>query len=418
MAFRLKVPQMGESVVEGTIGKWFIEVGDKIVKDEPIVEIQTDKVNVEVPAETDGVLLETLVKIDDLVSVGQEIAVIGDPGEKTEAAARPKETKAEEPKAKAEPQKAKAAPEPAKEPAPVAQTTDVSKMKLSPAVRRLLREHNVDVTAIKGSGAGGRVTAQDIKDYVQSGKARPAASAAAARPAPVTGDKVVEEVPISRVRGLIADHMVKSKRISPHVTTFDECDFSRLVEFRKKNVDRIEKESGIRITYMPFIVKATCLALAEFPYMNASMTEDKIVLKKYYNIGIAVARESGLIVPVIKAADRKSILELMRDMKDVGDRARAERLTPADIEDGTFSITNAGGYGALNSTPIISQPQAAILGVHVIQKRPVVRDDQIVIRDMMNFGLSFDHRLIDGHYAVQFLRRLIEYIEYPEFMLL
>ncbi len=414
MAFRLKVPQMGESVVEGTIGKWFVEVGHNIVKDEPIVEIQTDKVNVEVPAETDGVLLETLVKVGDLVSVGQEIAVIGDAGEKSDAAAKPEPAK-EAPKAKAEPQAAKAAPAPV--PSPVAQTTDVGQMKLSPAVRRLLREHNVDVTAIRGSGAGGRVTAQDIKDYVASGKARPAAPSAA-RPAPVTGEKIVEEIPISRVRGLIADHMVKSKQISPHVTTFDECDFTRLVEFRKKSVDRIEKESGIRVTYMPFIVKAACLALAEFPYMNASMTQDKILLKKYYNIGIAVARESGLIVPVIKAADRKSILELMRDMKDIGDRARAEKLTPADIEDGTFSITNAGGYGALNSTPIISQPQVAILGVHAIQKRPVVRDDQIVIRDMMNFGLSFDHRLIDGHYAVQFLRRLIEYIEYPEFMLL
>jgi 2-oxoglutarate dehydrogenase complex dihydrolipoamide succinyltransferase (E2) component len=414
MAFRLKVPQMGESVVEGTIGKWFVEVGDKIVKDEPIVEIQTDKVNVEVPAETDGVMLETLVKVGDIVSVGQEIAVIGNVGEKAEAAGKSEPAKTE-PKARAEP---KGAPAPQRAPEPAAQTTDVSKMKLSPAVRRLLREHDVDVTAIKGSGASGRVTAQDVKDYVASGKAKPTVPSAKARPAPVSGEKVVEEVPISRVRGLIADHMVKSKRVSPHVTTFDECDFSHLVEFRKKNVDRIEKESGIRITYMPFIVKSTCMALAEFPYMNASMTEDKIILKKYYNIGIAVARESGLIVPVIKAADQKSILELMRDMKDVSDRARADKLTPADIEDGTFSITNAGGYGALNSTPIISQPQVAILGVHAIQKRPVVRDNQIVIRDMMNFGLSFDHRLIDGHYAVQFLRRLIEYLEYPESMLL
>jgi pyruvate/2-oxoglutarate dehydrogenase complex dihydrolipoamide acyltransferase (E2) component len=169
---------------------------------------------------------------------------------------------------------------------------------------------------------------------------------------------------------------------------------------------------------MPFLVAAACKALKEYPYLNASMTDDKIIIKRYYNIGIAVARESGLIVPVIKNADQKGIIQLMKELKDLGDRARAERLLPQDIEDGTFSLTNAGGYGAVNSTPIISQPQVAILGIHVIQKRPVVRDNQVVIRDMMNLGLSFDHRLIDGHYAVQFLRRLIGYIEEPELLLL
>jgi pyruvate/2-oxoglutarate dehydrogenase complex dihydrolipoamide acyltransferase (E2) component len=212
--------------------------------------------------------------------------------------------------------------------------------------------------------------------------------------------------------------MVKSKEISPHVTTFDECDFTRLVEFRRRHVDRIEAGTGVRLTYMPFIMKAACIALKEYPYLNASMTDDKILLRKYYNIGVAVARESGLIVPVVKAADGKSILQLQQEMKDIGDRARAERLTPADIENATFSLTNAGGYGALNSTPIISQPQVAILGIHAIQKRPVVRDDEIVIRQMMNMGLSFDHRLIDGHYAVMFLRRLISLLEEPELMLL
>jgi 2-oxoglutarate dehydrogenase E2 component (dihydrolipoamide succinyltransferase) len=190
------------------------------------------------------------------------------------------------------------------------------------------------------------------------------------------------------------------------------------VEFRKKHVDKIEDETGTRITYMPFIIKAACKALKEYPYINASMTEDKIILKHYYNIGVAVARDNGLIVPVIRAADQKSILELMETMKDLSDRARSDKLNIEDIEDGTFSVTNAGGYGALNSTPIISQPQVAILGVHAIQKRPVVRDGEIVIRDIMNLGLSFDHRLVDGHYAVMFLRKLISYIEDPEFMLL
>ncbi|MFH2055598.1 MAG: dihydrolipoyllysine-residue succinyltransferase [bacterium] len=416
MAYRLKVPQMGESVVEGTIGKWFIAVGEEIKKDQPLVEILTDKVNVEVPAESDGVLLEILAKEGELVPVGKEIAVIGEAGEK--AAAKP-----------ATGEKSVAKPE--ESPAAAKKVTAARKVvqqegpqKLSPAVRRLIKEHGIDVNELAGSGAGGRVTVKDIEDYLAESGAKPEpAPAPPARPTPVamptpSGEKRIEELPIPRVRGLIAEHMVRSKQISPHVTTFDECDFTRLVEFRKRHVDKIEAETGIRITYLPFIVAAACKALKEFPYMNASLTEDKIILRHYYNIGMAVAREDGLIVPVVKEADRLSVLQLAQAMRDLGDRARSGKLVPADIEGGTFSITNAGGYGALNSTPIISQPQVAILGVHAIQERPVVRDGQIVIRHMMNFGLSFDHRLIDGHYAVQFLRRVITLLEDPEFMLL
>lgn len=419
MAFKLKVPQMGESVVEGTIGKWFLKEGEKIVKDQPIVEILTDKVNVEVPAENDGVLLEILAPEGEIVAVGKEIAVIGEPDEK--AATKPAEksaTKAEAKPAQKEPEKKPAA---AKK-APAA----AGPQKLSPAVRRLIKEHGIDVTELQGSGSGGRVTVKDVEAYIeQSGAAQPEPEPTprptprpAPRPSAPAGEKPVEELPIPRVRGLIAEHMVRSKQISPHVTTFDECDFTRLVEFRRRHVERIQKETGTRITYLPFIIAATCKALKEYPYMNASLTEDKIILRYYYNIGMAVAREDGLIVPVIKDADQKSVLELAEAMRDLGDRARSGKLNPADIEGGTFSVTNAGGYGALNSTPIISQPQVGILGVHAIQERPVVRDGQIVIRHMMNFGLSFDHRLIDGHYAVQFLRRLITFIEDPEFMLL
>jgi 2-oxoglutarate dehydrogenase complex dihydrolipoamide succinyltransferase (E2) component len=414
MATVLKVPPMGESVVEGTINKWFVEVGQLIKKDQPIVELLTDKVNVAVPAEVDGVLLEILAPVGAIVPVGKEIALIGAPGEKPSIAADagvavPVATDA----------KMSAAPSVATVVVPSGEP-----QKLSPAVRRLIKEHGVDVTRLTGTGAGGRVTQKDVEDYI--GRIGKPAALAASTPAPSYTPSVprgepgkrIEELPIPRVRKLISEHMVRSKQTSAHVTTFDECDFTRVVEFRQKQVDRIEKEHGIRITYLPFIIAAACKALKEFPYMNASLMEDKIILKHYYNIGVAVARESGLIVPVIRNADTKGIIELMRDLKDLGDRARAERLMPTDIEDGTFSVTNAGVYGALNSTPIISQPQVAILGVHAIQKRPVVRDAQIVIRDMMNFGLSFDHRLIDGHYAVQFLRRLIEYIEEPELSLL
>ena len=422
MAYVMKVPVMGESVVEGTINQWFVKVGDTIKKDQPIVELLTDKVNVSVPAEADGVLLEIKAKVGDVVPVGKEIAVIGAVGEKAGAATESAPAAAP----KAAPAAAKAAPS---APAPVAApAASEGPIKLSPVVRRLIKEHGIDVSQLRGTGGGGRVTQKDVEDFIASkgtGAAAPASAAAASSaPAPSAPQPVydttkrVEEFPLTRVRKLIADHMVKSVQTSPHVTTFDECDFTRLVEFRTKHVERIEKEHGIRVTYMPFLVVAACKALKEFPLMNASMTNDKVIIKHYYNIGIAVARDSGLIVPVIKAADQKGIVQITKEMKDLGDRARAERLMPADIEDGTFSLTNAGGYGALNSTPIISQPQVAILGIHAIQKRPVVRDNQIVIRDMMNMGLSFDHRLIDGHYAVQFLRKLIGYIEEPELLLL
>jgi 2-oxoglutarate dehydrogenase complex dihydrolipoamide succinyltransferase (E2) component len=414
MATVLKVPQMGESVVEGTINKWFVEVGQPIKKDEPIVELLTDKVNVSLPADADGVLLEILAPVGAIVPVGKEIAIIGAPGEKAAASV----TKTTAPAATV----AKAAPVIA---APAPAPVSGEPQRLSPAVRRLIKEHGVDVAQLRGTGAGGRVTQKDVEDYIaRMGKPVQASASASAVPVyrpTVTGfdsGKRTEEIPIPRIRRLISEHMVKSRQTSAHVTTFDECDFTRLVEFRQQHVDRIEKEQGVRVTYMPFLITAACKALKEFPYINASLTEDKIILKHYYNIGVAVARESGLIVPVIKNADSKGVVELMRDLKDLGDRARSERLTPADIEDGTFSITNAGVYGALNSTPIISQPQVAILGVHAIQKRPVVRDGQIVIRDMMNLGMSFDHRLIDGHYAVQFLRRLITYLEFPELTLL
>ncbi len=422
MAYVMKVPVMGESVVEGTINQWFVKVGDTIKKDQPIVELLTDKVNVSVPAEADGVLLEIKAKVGDVVPVGKEIAVIGAVGEKAGAATESAPAAAP----KAAPAAAKAAPS---APAPVAApAASEGPIKLSPVVRRLIKEHGIDVSQLRGTGGGGRVTQKDVEDFIASkgtgaATASPAATTSSA-PAPSAPQPVydttkrVEEFPLTRVRKLIADHMVKSKQTSPHVTTFDECDFTRLVEFRTKHVERIEKEHGIRVTYMPFLVVAACKALKEFPLMNASMTNDKVIIKHYYNIGIAVARDSGLIVPVIKAADQKGIVQITKEMKDLGDRARAERLMPADIEDGTFSLTNAGGYGALNSTPIISQPQVAILGIHAIQKRPVVRDNQIVIRDMMNMGLSFDHRLIDGHYAVQFLRKLIGYIEEPELLLL
>lgn len=436
MAQSLKVPQMGESVVEGTVNKWFVEVGEPIKKDQPIVELLTDKVNVEVPAETDGVLLEIKAKVGDIVPVGKEIAIIGKLGEKPEKAEPVSEGKADrkeeeaktekkiekEKKQEATPaQKAEKAPA---TPKPTAEPQDLSRMRLSPAVRRLIKEHGVDVTRLTGTGSGGRVTKKDVEDYI-SGAAAPASGVSAEtmrQPStPSTaleGGERTEEIPLTHVRKLIAQHMVKSKQTSPHVTTFDECDFTRLVEFRKRVNPQIEEEHGIRLTYMPFIAYAACKAIRKYPFINSQMTEDKVIVKHFVNLGFAVARKSGLIVPVVKDAHRMSIIELAKAMKDLGERARDEKLKPTEIEAGTITLTNAGVYGAVNSTPIISQPQVAIVGIHAIKKRPWVVDDEIQIRDIMQLGMSFDHRLIDGHYAVQYLRTLITYIEEPEMMLL
>ncbi len=428
MAQSLKVPQMGESVVEGTVNKWFVEVGEPIKKDQPIVELLTDKVNVEVPAESDGVLLEIKAQVGDVVPVGKEIAVIGKPGEKTDSAKSSSNGKSAGSAAvqaapgKAEPAR-HATAEPARSAAPVA-TQDLSQLRLSPAVRRLIKEHGVDVTQLRGSGSNGRVTKEDVEAYISGAPAAPAATKTAATvhgAIPAGGfdeGPRTEEIPLSHVRKLIAQHMVKSKQISPHVTTFDECDFTRLVEFRKRVNPQVEEEHGIRLTYMPFIAYAACKAIRKFPYINASMTDTSVILKHYVNLGFAVARESGLIVPVVKDAHRLSIIELAKAMKDLGDRAKEEKLKPTEIEGGTITLTNAGVYGAVNSTPIISQPQVAIVGIHAIKKRPWVVDNEIKIRDIMQIGMSFDHRLIDGHYAVQFLRTMITFIEQPEMMLL
>jgi pyruvate/2-oxoglutarate dehydrogenase complex dihydrolipoamide acyltransferase (E2) component len=249
-------------------------------------------------------------------------------------------------------------------------------------------------------------------------------SPAAARPAPITsvapdgGEAVEERIPLEGVRKNISDHMVRSRQISAHVTTFEDCDFTELVEFRQKIKNHFLETYGANLTYMPFIMKAAVEALREFPTVNASMTDTEIILKKYYNIGVAVARENGLIVPVVHHADRKSIIEIAIELNDLGNRARTDQLKLDEVQGGTFTLTNAGMFGATASTPIINQPQVAILGIHNISEKPVVRDGEIVIRHMSTFGLSFDHRLIDGHTAVQFLHRLIEYLGEPARFLL
>ncbi|MCP4684931.1 MAG: 2-oxo acid dehydrogenase subunit E2 [bacterium] len=438
------VPQMGESVLEGTILEWKVQVGDKVENNQPLVELMTDKVNVEIPAETDGVLTAQFAKEGDVVPVGTRVATIDDgkAGEAKAAAPAAKEP------AKAAPAKAPAtsAPAPAAPAPEVKGTAARGKGKMSPKVRMMIREYGLDSEAITPTGKKGLVTVDDVMRTIEMRSTAagftggpipspalatapttpaPASPAAAPVPAAPAAPKVQVQIPIfeplpesqretrlplAGARKMIAEHMVHSVHTSTHVTTFEDIDLTELAAFRKEIKKSFIETYGANITFMPFVVKAACTALKEFPTINASMTEKEIIVKNYYNIGIAVARDEGLIVPVIKDADKKTIVELAVEIAQLGEKARTNRLMPDDVSGGTFTLTNAGMFGATASTPIISQPQVAILGIHAIARRPWVVDGEIVVRDISSFGMSFDHRLIDGHTAVQFLHRVHEYL--------
>jgi len=430
MPFSIVVPQMGESVVEGTVGRWLKAEGDPIRKDETVVEIMTDKVNVELPAVAAGTLGKILVPEGTVVGVGTEIGIILGPGE-----ALPSGMATKAPPAAA----ASGSTGGVATMAPPAQSATLTMTRpaedsdglkrSSPVVRRLLREHGLSLDEIPGSGGGGRVTKEDVLNFVRNRQAVPAQVASISLGAPksaapsappsaltipvVRGTETVERVPLAGVRKLIADHMVKSKHTSPHVMSMDEVDLTELVKARSLHKDEWTKMAGVNVTYLPFFIKSVVAALREFPTVNASIEGESIVYRKYYHMGIAVARDEGLIVPVIKFADQKSIIHLAREAADLADRARRNQLKPDEVVGSTFTLTNAGMYGALASTPVINQPEVAIIGMHMIQRRPVVRDDQIVARDMMYLTISFDHRLIDGHVAVQFLRNVCRRLENP-----
>jgi 2-oxoglutarate dehydrogenase complex dihydrolipoamide succinyltransferase (E2) component len=419
---------MGESVVEGTIGAWRKKVGDPVARDEVVVEILTDKITVEVPSAYAGRLGQILVAEGDVVKVGEPMALLLREGEadgELDGAAEQMAAAAAHGTLHGGAPLAPAHAE-APAPAPAAAAFEVAgRTRTSPALRRKARDLGIDLSQVSGSGPKGRIRQSDLEALAGGGTARRATPADArpllpvqARPAPAAAGEPVERLPFGGVRKLIAQHMVNSRHTSAHVTTLDEVDMTRLVEFRNRHKERILKQYGVKLTYMPFIIRAVTSALKNHPRLNASLTDREILLKKFYHIGVAVARDEGLIVPVVKYADAKGILQLAGEMAELADRARREALTPDDVSGGTFTITNAGMFGALASTPVIHQPQVAILGVHAIQKRPVVRDGQIVARDMMYLVVSFDHRLIDGHTAVQFLREVCENLEEPAHMLL
>jgi len=447
MPVTIVVPQLGESVVEGTIGKWLKKVGDPIAKDEPIVEIITDKINIELPSPAAGTLGAIAVPEGQVAQVGDPLGQILAAGESASAAqAAPKPAAAGSPAPQPmapQPAGAPAPSRPAPSPAPayataVATPPSTDGQRLSPAVRKLAKEHQVDVGLIRGSGMGGRVTREDVLTHLEARKVAASAPSQAAAPgrapeatpqpkplkpipAPAfaaAGARESERKPLTNIRKKIAENMVKSRHTAAHCSSWDEVDMTNLVELRKRLKDRVRMEYGVGLTYMPFIMRAVVRALKEYPILNASMTDTEVELKKYYNIGVAVHRDQGLIVPVVHDADRKTLLQLAAEIDDLGRRARNDKLTLDDIQGGTFTITNAGMFGATASTPIINVPEVGILGVHLIQERPVVRDHRIVVRWMMNLVISFDHRLVDGTPAVQFLHRVKELLEDPESWLL
>jgi 2-oxoglutarate dehydrogenase E2 component (dihydrolipoamide succinyltransferase) len=444
MATNVVMPQMGESIAEGTIVRWIKKLGDQVDRDEPLFEISTDKVDAEIPSPAAGVLSDIRVKEGETVPVNSVVAVIGGAGGAAEAgqagqqspnavgiapAARP-EKSTELPAAAAGQPPSQPVPrdedEPTKDepteedeaveaPGEAASRDELRRQKSSPLVRRIAREHNVDITLVKGTGISGRVTKRDILGYIESGASRQPAAARAASPvAPVykPGENV-QIVPMSVMRKKIAEHMVLSARTSPHVYSVYEVNFERVTTLREKHKAAFEA-AGAKLTYTGFIAKVIVDALRQFPAVNASIDGDNIVYKKDINLGIAVALDNGLIVPVIRNADEKNLLGLSRAINDLASRARSKKLNPDDVQAGTFTITNPGMFGALYGLPLINQPQVAILGVGAIEKRAIVVDDAIAIRRMCNLTLGYDHRLIDGADGGRFLSFVKERLEHFE----
>jgi 2-oxoglutarate dehydrogenase E2 component (dihydrolipoamide succinyltransferase) len=440
MTIEVIMPQMGESIAEGTITKWYKTVGEKVERDEPLFEISTDKVDTEIPAPVTGVLTEIKVGEGETVPINTVVATIGGEGAEVsipqvEVGDAAEEAPIEEPSA--EPvtatleRGAEEAPTRTESLEAAAVGTDrVGGIRSSPLVRRLAREHDVDLARVPGTGRGGRITKDDILSFIEKGapEAEPVATrtespepavAVAADEVPVTAPVPApfqpgmrdEREAMSVMRKSIAEHMLISRRTSAHVATVFEADVTRIVKLREGHKDHFAKQEGVKLTYTPFFIRAVIGGLKAFPILNASIDGDDIVYKKDINIGIAVALDWGLIVPVIKNADEKSFLGLNRAVSDIAERARTKKLLPDDVQGGTFTLTNPGPFGGLYGIPIINQPQVAILGLGGIHKRPVVVGDAIAIRDMVYLSLSFDHRLIDGATADQFMAEVKKRLE-------
>ncbi|MCL6728898.1 2-oxoglutarate dehydrogenase complex dihydrolipoyllysine-residue succinyltransferase [Sphingomonas hankyongi] len=426
MATDVQVPALGESITEGTLAQWLKKPGENVAADEAIASLETDKVTVDVPAPAAGVLTEQLVKEGDTVAVGAVIARIG---EAAEAAAAPAQEVAD-----ATTNPAGAGETPAlrgDEHAPDANDDHITT--LSPAVRRAVLEYHVDPSKIKGTGKDGRLTKDDVLAAAQSQKdgetarapqpepevrASAPAPQAKAVPAPAVGDRHEERIKMSRLRQTIARRLKEAQNTAAMLTTFNDVDMSAVIEARGRYKDLFEKKHGIRLGFMGFFVKACALAAKDVPAVNASIEGDEIVYRDYLDVSVAVSAPKGLVVPVVRNADKLSFAEIEKTIADYGKRAKEGTLSVDEMTGGTFTISNGGVFGSLLSTPIINPPQSAVLGMHRIEERPVVKDGQIVARPMMYLALSYDHRLIDGREAVTFLVRVKEAIEDPTRLLI
>ncbi|HEX7657759.1 MAG TPA: 2-oxoglutarate dehydrogenase complex dihydrolipoyllysine-residue succinyltransferase [Sphingomonas sp.] len=407
MATEVKVPVLGESITEATLGEWLKQPGDPVQADEPIASLETDKVSVEVPSPVAGVMGEQKVAVGDTVEVGALIATVEEGGA-AKAAPAPAPAASPEPQPKVE----EAAPAAAGQQAPAG---NVDAAALSPSVRRAVLEYGVDPATITGTGKDGRITKDDV---IAASKAAPAAKPAAVSAAPAaapssSGERKEERVRMTRLRQTIAKRLKEAQNTAAMLTTFNDVDMTAVIEARAKYKDLFEKKHGVRLGFMGFFAKAACLALKDVPSVNGSIEGDEIVYHDYADISVAVSAPQGLVVPVVRDADQLSIAEIEKTIGDFGRRAKDGTLKMEEMKGGTFTISNGGVFGSLLSTPIINPPQSAVLGLHRIEDRPVVRDGQVVVRPMMYLALSYDHRLIDGREAVTFLVALKNAIEDP-----
>jgi 2-oxoglutarate dehydrogenase E2 component (dihydrolipoamide succinyltransferase) len=431
---------MGESIFEGTITKWLKQPGEKVQRDEPLFEISTDKVDAEIPAPASGTLQEIKVQAGNTVQVNTVVGVIAGDGDgagsappaKAQAAATAAPTQAAQPPSGEEPKAAAAA---AKTPEPEPEVDAGERVRSSPLVRKIAKENNVDLAKVPGTGLGGRITKEDIEGFIAKHAGGAAAPAPAAAPAasapsyeapsvpavttplqPVGGVTPGEVVPMSTMRKKIAEHMILSKRTSAHVHGVFEVDVTRIVKLREKMKNKFEQATGSKLTFTPFFARAAVHGLRKFPIVNASVEGENIRYHASINLGIAVALDWGLIVPVVKNAEERSFVGLQRAISDLGERARAKKLKPEEVQGGTFTITNPGIFGAKFGMPIINQPQVAIMGVGGIVKKPVVvtdkdGNDSIAIRSMMHLSIGYDHRIIDGAVADQFMMEVKKFLE-------
>jgi 2-oxoglutarate dehydrogenase E2 component (dihydrolipoamide succinyltransferase) len=414
------MPQMGESIVEGTITKWLKKPGDKIQRDEPLFEISTDKVDAEIPAPASGVLQEIKVSEGTTVGVNTVVGTIAADGEAAAAPVKAAPAATPAPAEKKEEKKLSAVAAPALSSAPPPQESadaGAEEARSSPLVRKIAREHGINLAQVSGTGLGGRITKQDVMAFIErpapsvaAPAPQPAATSAESRPtaAPTPAPYPGDLVPMTNMRKIIAQRMIESRRTSAHVHCMYEVDFTRIVSLRAKHKNAFEQRHGVRLTFMPFFVRAAIIALQQWPIINASLEGDSIRYHRQINVGIAVALDWGLIVPVLKNAGDLNFLGLQRGITDLGERARSKKLKPDDVEGSTFTVTNPGQFGAVFGLPIINQPNSAIMGVGGITKQPLVvtdkeGNDSIAIRSVVHLTLGYDHRLIDGAVADQFM---------------